>query len=181
MPAVQDMDGCVGVSMLVDRESGRCIVTTAWSSEDALQASRERVRELRSRAMSVMGAEQPEVREYEIAILHRERPVPDGARARVTWVKVAPSGIDRQIHVFRRRGRPAGRARAGFGCACVRVARATGRAAAAVTYESSAALEASREPTKAIRGGAVKEMGAEVLEVAEFDVALAHLRVPERV
>ena len=29
MPAVQQMDGCVGLSMLADRTSGRCIVTTA--------------------------------------------------------------------------------------------------------------------------------------------------------
>ncbi len=29
IPAVRDMDGCIGLSMLVDRASGRCIVTTA--------------------------------------------------------------------------------------------------------------------------------------------------------
>jgi hypothetical protein len=33
MRAVQAVDGCVGISMLVDRESGRCIITTAWETE----------------------------------------------------------------------------------------------------------------------------------------------------
>ena len=47
MPAVLDMDGCVGVSMLCDRDSGRCIVTTAWESEEAMAATRERVRAMR--------------------------------------------------------------------------------------------------------------------------------------
>src|SRR5215217_8175489 len=30
MPAVRDMDGCVGLSMLTDSDTGRCIVTTSW-------------------------------------------------------------------------------------------------------------------------------------------------------
>ena len=30
MPAVRAMDGCVGLSMLADGDSGSCIVTTSW-------------------------------------------------------------------------------------------------------------------------------------------------------
>ncbi|MDT5333108.1 MAG: hypothetical protein QOF31_4405, partial [Mycobacterium sp.] len=33
MPALQAMDGYIGLSMLVDRESGRCITTSAWETE----------------------------------------------------------------------------------------------------------------------------------------------------
>ena len=42
MPAVRQMDGCVGLSMLADRESGRCIVTTAWADAEALRRERRR-------------------------------------------------------------------------------------------------------------------------------------------
>src|SRR4051794_27159997 len=33
MPVLRAMDGCVGLSMLADRDSGRCIVTTSWRDE----------------------------------------------------------------------------------------------------------------------------------------------------
>ena len=39
MPAVQEMEGCVGLSMLVDRTSGSCIITTAWASLPDLESS----------------------------------------------------------------------------------------------------------------------------------------------
>ena len=42
LPAVRKMDGCIGLSMLVDRTSGRCVVTTASASTSAGCCSRAR-------------------------------------------------------------------------------------------------------------------------------------------
>src|SRR3954447_23893952 len=39
LPTVQQIDGCIGLSMLTDRESGRCIVATAWANEQAMRAT----------------------------------------------------------------------------------------------------------------------------------------------
>ena len=48
-PALTGLDGYVGLSLLVDRLSGRCIVTTAWQSEEAMIASRREADAMRDR------------------------------------------------------------------------------------------------------------------------------------
>lgn len=179
MPALQEMTGFAGYSMLVDRRSGRCVVTTAWHDESALAESREKVRELRRQTAERFGDSEPEVREWEIATLHRERPVEAGAWARVTWVRVPTERVDRQIEVFKSTVLPRLQDLPGFCSASLLVDRKEGRAAGAVAYESQEALTATREATTRLRSEVVESIGAEVLEVAEFEVAQAHLRVPE--
>ena len=56
MPAVQQMDGCVGLSMLCDRESGRSITTTAWADSEALHRSADGVMAIGQRAAEIMAA-----------------------------------------------------------------------------------------------------------------------------
>ncbi|MCW2615127.1 MAG: uncharacterized protein JWN08_2121 [Frankiales bacterium] len=179
LPALQEMDGFVGLSMLADRETGRCIITTSWQDEAAISASREAVKGLRSRAVELLGGPEPEIREWEIATLHREHPADLGACARVTWVKVRPELVDRQIEVFRGTILPQLQDLPGFCSASLLVDRSSGRATGAIAYASRQALEASREATTRIRSEVIRTMEAELLDVGEFEVAIAHLRVPE--
>ena len=83
MPAVTTMPGCMGLSMLCDRDSGRCIITTSWDSEESMSASRDAVRAMREQSADVMGG-QFDVQEWEIALLHRAHQAPEGACCRVT-------------------------------------------------------------------------------------------------
>ncbi|EUA34781.1 hypothetical protein I552_5570 [Mycobacterium xenopi 3993] len=71
MPRLVEIDGCVGMSLLVDRESGRCIATSAWQTREAMHASAEQVRPVRDRAAQAFGGS-PTVDEWEIAVLHRD-------------------------------------------------------------------------------------------------------------
>lgn len=181
MPAVQAMEGCTGLSMLVDRESGRSIVTTAWESEEAMRASEGPVRALRDRAIQTVMSGLPEVQEWEIAALHRHRPVGETGCARVTWLQVDPARAEEQIAVFRSHVLPRLEELPGFCSASLLVDRATGRAVTAVTYESREAMEESRQAAMSVRADATRAAAAAIFDIAELDLVLAHLRVPETV
>ena len=101
MPTIQGMEGCVGLSMLVDRQSGRCIVTSAWQSEEAMHTSEDHLRPIRDRAAEILGG-RPQVDEWEIAALHRDHLSPAGACVRSTWTQVEPGRIDHAVDVLAR-------------------------------------------------------------------------------
>jgi heme-degrading monooxygenase HmoA len=181
MPMVQQMDGCIGLSMLADRDSGRCIITTAWESEDAMRASAAGVVDVRARAAEVLGGGQPEVAEWEMALVHRVRPADAGACTRVIWARRDAGPMDDVIDVMRTRMLPRVEELPGFCSVSVLTDPASGRCATAVTYESRAAMDAANERGQALRAEFSEAVGMELTEVAGFDLVIAHLRVPELV
>ncbi len=180
MPAVAQMDGCVGLSMLCDRMSGRCIITTSWTDADAMHRSAEGVRSMRERAAEMLGGS-AEVNEWEIALLHRLHEAPEGACTRVTWSRGDPANMDRLIDTFRMAMLPRLDELNGFCSLSMLCDRQSGMCAIAATYESRSAMDMAAETVRSMREQLMSEMGGELLEVAEFDLVLAHLRVPETV
>ena len=180
MPTVQDMDGCVGISLLADRESGRCIVTTAWETEEAMQASAKRVRPLRDRAAEMFGTSGiPEVDQWEIAVLHRDHRSADGACVRATWIKVPPDQADRAIEFYKTSVLSSLEDLEGFCSASLLINRSSGRAVSSTTFDSREAMERNEEQAKELRNARTRELGADILDVGEFELAIAHLRAPE--
>jgi heme-degrading monooxygenase HmoA len=181
MPLVQGMDGCIGLSMLADRKTGRCIVTTAWRDADAMHASAEGVRSSRERAGQIFGG-QPEVHEWEIAVLHRAHEAPEGAWTRVTWIRGEPEHMDRAIDAYKMVFVP--RMEEGYRGFCsmsVLVSRAEGMGVSAVTFENREAMEAARETARSLRDEFAQQTNMAITDVEEFELVLAHLRVPETV
>jgi len=178
MPVLHGIDGCIGLSMLVDRDSGRCIVTTAWRDQDAMRASEPDIRQVRERAAEVLGG-RPQVDEWEIAVLHRDHTSRPGACVRTTWVRMDGQQADRAIDVYKMAILPAIQEHEGFCSASLMVNRQADLGVSATTFDSREALERSRDQARSIRERGTAEAGVEVLEVAEFELALAHLRVPE--
>jgi hypothetical protein len=181
MPTLEGMDGCIGLSLLVDRASGRCIATSAWRDENMMRASDGQLRSSRQRAAEIMGADRPQVEEWEIAVLHRDHPSERGACVRVAWVRADPQQLDHAIEYWKSTILPGSEGFDGFCSASLLVHRTSGRAAASVTFDSRDAMERSRERADAMREQSRGAAGIEVLEVGEFELALAHLRVPELV
>jgi quinol monooxygenase YgiN len=178
MPAVLQMDGCVGISMLADRATGRCIATTSWDDADAMHNSRDGVRSIRERTAELLGG-QPEIQEWEVALMHRARDTPDGACTRLVWSRCEPDAMDRAVDAYRSTELPELEHLDGFCSVSLLVARAEGRAVAAVTFTARAAMERSRSETQEMRDKFAMSTGAAVTDVGEFDLVLAHLRVPE--
>ncbi|NEK57079.1 hypothetical protein GCU56_04230 [Geodermatophilus sabuli] len=180
LPELLQMAGSVGLSMLADRLSGRCIVTTAWETRAAMHATADRVRSMRQRLSDVLSGS-ADVAEYEIAVLHRVHEAPEGACTRVTWTRVAPHRVDEVLDGYRTALLPRLEELPGFCSASLMTDRREGRGAGAVTVADRASLEASRAPAADLQEGFTRAVGAEVLDVGEFELVLAHLRVPETV
>jgi len=180
MPAVRDMDGCLGLSMLADRDTGRAIVTTSWRDEAAMRASEEGVRSAAERTAETLGGE-AEMQEWEIAAMHRVQEAQQGARSRVTWLRTEPAAVNRAVDAVRLSLMPKLDDLPGFCSVSVMVRRDDGLAVAAISYDSRAHLEQASEGAREFREEFAPAMGIEVVDPAEFDVAIAHLRVPETI
>lgn len=178
IPLLQGLDGYVGLSMLADRSSGRCITTSAWESEETCRASAKAVEEVRNRAAEIFGGGSPTVEEWEIAVLHRDREAGEGAGVRVTWAHVDPDQIDAGIEVFKS-ALPSMRDLEGHCSASLLVNRETGRGVSSVAYESTDAMERNRDEIERIKGSVSKEAAAQIIEEHDFELTIAQLRVPE--
>jgi hypothetical protein len=181
MPAVTGMDGCIGLSMLVNRETGRCTVTTSWMSEDEMRMTDINVSAFRSRAAEIMGSDDPEVREWEIAIMHREHDAREGSWCRVTWLTCPPSDVESTLDFFRDTVMPSLEQFDGFCSASMLVDRGTGQCCATARFDSREDLEATREMARGMRERRSQDSGVVFGDIEECELVIAHLRVPELV
>ncbi|MCV7065222.1 antibiotic biosynthesis monooxygenase [Mycolicibacterium farcinogenes] len=178
MPALDNVDGCVGLSLMVDRESGRCVLTTAWRSEEAIHASAAAIAPMRHRVVEVF-AGTATVDEWEIAVVHREQYSGPGACVRATWLRTRPELFDRAVEFYRTSVLPAMEDLEGFCSASLMLDRGSGRAVSSATFDSAEAMDRNRDQARALRTARLRDLSADQLDVGEFELVLAHLRVPE--
>ena len=181
LPAVLRLEGCVGLSMLVDRHTGRCIVTTSWTDADAMHRSAEAIGPIRTTVIESVQANQTEVAEWEVGILHRMLDAPAHAACRVIYTKAPIGAADRIIDGFRTNIVPRIHDLVGFCSVSLFVNRENGRCVITSVYEDRQTMNRAKGQAQAMREEFTLHMGMQITEVAEFDVALAHLRVPETV
>jgi heme-degrading monooxygenase HmoA len=178
MPALQAMDGYIGLSLLVDREAGQCIATSAWESEEDMSISTERAAPLRARAGEIFGGDAG-VDQWEIGSMHRDHHSAAGACVRATWLKMPRDQSGRAIDFYRTSVLPSLEELEGFCSASFLVNRTTGRAVSSATFDSREAMERNQEHARELRNARTRELGADIVDVGEFELALAHLRLPE--
>jgi hypothetical protein len=177
-PAISALEGYIGLSMMVNRENGSGIVTTAWNTHMAMRESARTASALRDETIDKMSAT-AEVHEWEIAVMHRIKHAPEGSCVRATWLKFDPSAADRVIDLFKMGVLPRAEEMDEFCSASLMVDRNEGLAVGAVTFGTRAAIEATRDRALAIRTEIAQQSGADILDVQEYELVYAHLHVPE--
>jgi quinol monooxygenase YgiN len=180
MPAVQAMPGCTGLSLLVDRDTGLCIATSAWTDEESMRASADAIHPMRERLVASFGGE-PEVQEWEIAVLHREHAMHDSGAARVIWGQVDSGQMDSFLEAWKTDLMPHLQELPGFCSLSMLCDRRGERVVGTVTFHGREEMLASREQGRMLRDRFTGRMRGHITDMAEMDVALAHLRVPETV
>lgn len=171
-PMLMAIEGCRGMSLLVDRDTGQCIATTSWEDEATMHASDAQVRPVRERGRTLLGGSM-QADEWEIAVMHHDR---HGECCRVSWLQ---GDLDAMAETFRVGILPTLGQTPGFCNASLMLDRENGIGCATTTWESRAAMEASRTAADELRHRAASDSGGEIVDVHEFDLAYAHLHVPE--
>jgi heme-degrading monooxygenase HmoA len=179
MPALQGIPGFVGLSTLVDRATGRCIITSSWQSTDSLRISEGQVRGIRDRCAASFDATETSVDQWEVAVMHRARPTEEPAGASVSWLEGDPATMGALVDAYRA-ALPRLEQLPGFTSTSLLVDRRSGRAVSTVVYDA-AAMAKARPHESAIRTAIADIAGAYVIEVAEFELAISQLRIPELV
>jgi hypothetical protein len=180
MSQVGRMDGCIGLSMLCDRPSGRCIITTAWRDEPSMHDTEGAVHDMRKRASELLGG-RPRVQEWEIALMHRMHQTHNGACTRVIWADIDPGRMQDQVDTLRMSIIPRVEDLPGFCAISLMLDRDNGRSALSVTYDSREDMRLANEQALAVRADFVRATGMQITDILEFDLVVAHLRVPETV
>jgi heme-degrading monooxygenase HmoA len=180
MPALQAVDGFVGLSTLVDHATGRCIITTSWQTAGEARAGEPRVRPILDRCVAAFDGADSTVDEWEVAIMHRVHTSDTAACARVSWLEGDPDTMGDLIDAFRA-AVPKVELLPGFGSASLLVDRRGGRAVSTVAFDSQAAMAKSRAQATELRSRVADSTGAYVCEIAEFELVVSQLRVPELV
>lgn len=171
-PMLNAIEGCRGLSMLVDRETGECIVTSSWESEEAMRAGDAQLRPMRDRGRTILGGSL-QIDEWEVAVMHRSH---HGACCRVSWLQ---GDLDTMTETFRFGILPQLEQTDGFCGASLLMNRSTGLGCATTVWESRAAMEASRSAADDMRNRTASDAGGDIIDVHEFDLVYAHLHVPE--
>lgn len=176
-PALKDVPGSLGMSLVVDRELGRCITTSSWLTAEHRAASVLRLSAVRGRGAGVFDAS-PLVEDWEVALLHRaQKAPPEGGRCRVAWGRAAD--LDHVLATYRDQFLPAVEGHEGFCSASIFLDRAGGRICGTVTYHSQQALDTSRDQFAQRRRRIGDLTGMTFDDVGEFELVIHALGIPE--
>ncbi len=168
-PLLAGLDGCGGMSLLVDRSTGRCMVNSVWATKEAMHASEEAIIPLRAEGGQLLGAP-AETEEWELAIMHERQTVAAGCGMRVTRVRFDPADTESAIDTVRTTTVPASELLPGFCRLTMVVDAEAGKGMALTSFTDPAAMAASRATVDEIRKVSTEKAHATVESVHEYEL-----------
>lgn len=171
------LPGSLGLSLLCDRGSGRCVVTTAWDTDRAMRDSFVPLTTASDEIGRRLGGT-PVPEEWEVVDLHRLRRSGPGFWSRSTRVEFEPLDAEAVLQIYRSTTVPELELLTGFCSATLLLDPARGRGVSTVTYDTYAALAGSRHRAGEIRRTSTEQAHARAGEVMELEVAVAAITVP---
>ena len=176
-PAVDSMDGSLGLSLYANAEIGVAVLESFWASREALihseQMAAPRRTDVVRRAVGTVSVER-----YRVPVYEREAPLDTAVGLRLTRMDVDPPRIEDTVECFGATVvlRLADATR-GFCGALLLVDRDTGRSISETMWASRKALAASRGEAAAVRVETVQSTGALIRAVEEYDLVFSTARI----
>lgn len=176
-PAVDSMDGSLGLSLYANAEIGVAVLESFWASREALihseQMAAPRRTDVVRRAVGTVSVER-----YRVPVYEREAPLDTAVGLRLTRMDVDPPRIEDTVECFGATVVPRlADATRGFCGALLLVDRDTGRSISETMWASRKALAASRGEAAAVRVETVQSTGALIRAVEEYGLVFSTARI----
>lgn len=179
VPAVERLEGGLGVSMLVNRATGHTVTTSMWGTRVAMAASGAALAQLRHEAGAVLGGI-PLAEEWEVAELYRVRRDEPGFAVQSIRVDLHRDDSEHLVDTFRTTTVPALAVLDGFTGAELLLDRDHGRGVVLTTFTDRVALEHDRRAIADIRQASIEKAHARATQVVEADLVLTVSHLPDQ-
>jgi heme-degrading monooxygenase HmoA len=175
VPAARRLAGFSGVSLLVDRSTGRSASVTYWESEPALRDSEAAASALRTQATQASGARVREIERFELLFQERSAPPRADTFVRVNLLRGSPDKLDAAVRFVREQTGSVVTQQKGFRAVLMGANRQTGRAFVTSVWDTAADREASDAALRELRRQAGQVAGADQVQIELYEVVFAEV------
>ena len=171
-----EQQGFAGIVLLVNRQTGEGLGITYWDDKAALDASADKMKQVRENSTQVMGTQIVSVETAEIVSTERAGNPQAGSFIRYNSVQGSPDKIDAAIEALQAKVLPVVKGLPGFRAMIIGVNRETGKVGVSSVWDSAANREASDAKLKDLRRETAAKAGGEA-KVELFESAFVHFPV----
>jgi hypothetical protein len=179
IPLISEIEASLGMTMLVDRDSGRTVTNSMWGTRAGMEGSVRLTTSVRDEAALLLGGAAL-VEQWEVAELYRVRRAEPGFATRSTRLEFDPGDAEHVVDIYRTTSVPALALLGGFASAWLLVDPGSGKGVSHVTFVDRASMEDSRPAAAEIRRTSVDKAHARATEILETELVLAELHLPDQ-